>query len=173
MTPVGLISAPKHTLIQMLADCEAAQEFLGVGNSSAAVERIRTEWTLGTVRELMPMIVVTLSRLELVSIAGGVKDTLWPSGEGRVFLVELFARDPGEPKIVREKVEQPALESGTLSVENALGQIIEQLAAQSSVDDKLTLGRISLNQPWNRSDPQSWPTYGSEVYAQFFVTVPI
>jgi hypothetical protein len=177
MAATGLISVPKQTLREMLAECAAVRTFLNVGSAAAALPHIYGSWIFGEteIQISKPFIIVSahLLRMNLLSVTPG--NNLWPNA--REFKIEFFIDDPGAPQVVGGQVDPARIESGTQTLENVMGDVMLQLAdlagqdRGTGINSWLNLNYISLDNTWSRTDVESWPVRGPECYNALIVGV--
>lgn len=177
MAATGIISAPKQTLREMLAECAAVRTFLGVSTADAAKQRIYGSWMFGdgTIQIAKPFIIVSAHMLRLNLQSVGPGNNLWPNV--REFKAEFFIDDPGQPEVVGGEVDPQRIEAGTETLENVLGGVMEQLADLAGQDrgnglnSWLCLNYLALDNTWSRTDVESWPVRGPECYNAIIVGV--
>lgn len=174
-TPSGILSEPKQLLREMLAECAAFRAFLGVGSEAEALAKTHTEFIVGGLEEKRPLAIVTINEILIEAISsGGQSGSLQLHPKQRSLKVELFCDDPGQPRVVENKVDVNALQTGTLLLENAVGQILEELKNLSAVEDRLAISSLHWNQNWLRgTEPKNWLDADSnpECYTYFLVGV--
>jgi hypothetical protein len=171
-TPSGIISEPKDILRDMLAECASWRAFLNAGSEAAAKAKTYNDFIFGdeTLQLARPFAIVTFPRitLETISTSAGKLD-LWP--RHRELMVQMFCDDPGRPTIVANKIPIVEIETGTLLLENFIGNLFTELKELSAADDRLAINRLDWSQPWVRSKPDTWPSEAANCYSFFTVGV--
>ncbi len=171
-TPSGIISEPKDILRDMLAECASWRSFLGVSSEAAAKAKTYTDFLFGdeTLQLARPFGIVMLPSITVKAISTSVgKLDLWP--ETRELVVQMFCDDPGRPTIVANKIPIVELETGTMLLENFVGNLFTELMDLSAANDRLAINRLMWNQNWVRSKPETWPSEAANCYSFFTVGV--
>lgn len=169
-TPSGMISEPKQNLREMLAECASWRAFLGVGSDQAAAQaKTYSDFVFGseTLQLARPFGILTFPRLRLDKIGVGPMHHLWP--RTRQIDVLMFCNDPGLPTIAGGKVPIVEIETGTLLLENFVGNLFEELRQLAALDARLAIDWLDWSQNWVRTSPETWPSEAAQCYSFFSV----
>lgn len=171
-TPSGMISEPKQKLRELLAECASWRAFLGVGSDQAAARaKTYSDFLFGeeTLQLARPFAILTFPELTLEKIGAGGVHHLWP--KLRQIDVLMFCNDPGAPSITQGKVPILEIETGTVLLENFIGNLFEEMRALAASDDRLAIDRLKWSQPWVRTKPETWPSEAAQCYSFFSVGI--
>jgi hypothetical protein len=171
-TPSGIISEPKDILRAMLAECASWRSFLGASSEAAAKAKTYTDFLFGdeTLQLARPFGIVMFPRITLETIStNGGQLALWP--RSRELVVQMFCDDPGRPTIVANKIPIIEIETGTMILENFIGNLFSELKELSALDDRLAINRLDWSQNWVRTKPETWPSEAANCYSFFTVGV--
>jgi hypothetical protein len=169
-TPSGMISEPKQALRELLAECASWRAFLGVGGDQAAARaKTYSDFVFGseTLQLARPFAILMFPRIRLTKIGTGGMHHLWP--QVRQIDVQMFCNDPGSPKVVQGKVPIVEIETGTMTLENFIGNLFEEMRQLAAVEDRLAIDSLDWSQNWVRTNPDTWPSEPSQCYSFFSV----